>query len=98
MSEREYDSQGATAGFLTGLFAGGLIGAGVALLMAPRSGRRTRKRIRKAAVDLGDRAEERLERAGRDVRQVADEARRKAERSRDQVRRGVERGRKKLNL
>lgn len=99
MGERVYEEEdyGAVE-FLTGLIVGGLLGAGTALLLAPRSGRHTRRRIRRAAEDLGDRAEEGLQRAADDVRRVASDARRKAERSGEQVRRGVERGRERLNL
>lgn len=37
---------------------GGLVGAGVALLLAPASGRETRQRIRDLADDVKDRAED----------------------------------------
>lgn len=66
--------------FAAGVALGGLIGAGTALLLAPRSGRRTRRKIRHAAEDLGDRAEETLEHAAEDARRYAEEARRAAER------------------
>lgn len=98
MGEREYEEDLGAVEFLTGLIVGGLLGAGTALLIAPRSGRHTRRRIRRAAEDLGDRAEEGLQRAADDVRRVASDARRVAERSGEQVRRSVERSREKLNL
>lgn len=66
--------------FAAGVALGGLIGAGTALLLAPRSGRRTRRKIRHAAEDIGDRAEETLEHAAEDARRYAEEARRAAER------------------
>lgn len=68
------------AAFAAGVALGGLIGAGTALLLAPRSGRRTRRKLRHAAEDLGDRAEESLEHAAEDARRYAEEARRAAER------------------
>lgn len=68
--------------FAAGVALGGLIGAGTALLLAPRSGRRTRRKIRHAAEDIGDRAEETLEHAAEDARRYAEEARRAAERVR----------------
>jgi gas vesicle protein len=109
MSERGYDEDGGAVEFIAGIIVGGLIGAGTALLLAPRSGRHTRRRLRRAAEDLGDRAEEGLQRAADDVRRVAGDARRVAERSGDevkkrversgeQVRRGVRKGRERLNL
>jgi gas vesicle protein len=39
-------------GFVSGLLLGALIGAGIALLAAPEPGRKTRKRLRRAAVEL----------------------------------------------
>jgi gas vesicle protein len=39
---------------LVPLLAGGLVGAGVALLLAPKSGRELRKDIRDIAVSTGD--------------------------------------------
>jgi gas vesicle protein len=98
MSQHDYDEDNATVGFIAGMIVGGLFGAGLALLMAPRSGRQTRRKIRRAAEDIGDRAEQGIERAAADVRRVAGEARRAAERSGKQVRRSVERGRERLNL
>ncbi|MBN2100901.1 YtxH domain-containing protein [Candidatus Dojkabacteria bacterium] len=42
------------ASFLAGAVIGGVVGAGVALLFAPRSGEETRKIIKKKAEELGD--------------------------------------------
>lgn len=43
------------------LIVGGLLGAGVALLMAPQSGRRTRLKIRDKGMELRERAAETAE-------------------------------------
>jgi gas vesicle protein len=43
---------------LTGLFLGGLVGAGTILLLAPQPGARTRAEIRQGAVHLRDRTTE----------------------------------------
>src|SRR5512139_3707524 len=43
---------------VTGLLVGGLIGAGVALLMAPRSGEETRAEIRNKAMEYRDRTKD----------------------------------------
>ncbi len=43
---------------VTGLLVGGLIGAGVALLMAPRSGEETRAEIREKAMEYRDRTKD----------------------------------------
>jgi gas vesicle protein len=39
-------------------FIGGLVGAGVALLLAPRAGKETRERIKGLAEDVREKAEE----------------------------------------
>lgn len=43
---------------LFSFLAGGLIGAGVALLLAPQSGKKTRKQIREFADDVKEQASE----------------------------------------
>jgi gas vesicle protein len=67
--------------FLAGLIIGGLTGAAVALLMAPQSGEETRTMIRDRSIELKDRAVEygqdarsRAEKALEDARLRADEA------------------------
>lgn len=84
--------------FATGLVLGGLLGAGVALLVAPRSGERTRKKLRHAAEDLGDEAEEKVQHMAEDARRYAERARKKAERSGERVKDSVERGRERLKI
>ena len=72
-------------GFAAGLLLGGLAGALTMLLVAPQSGQRTRRQIRRKAVELRDqvadsaeeareKAEERLDDAFGRVRKVKDEA------------------------
>lgn len=56
-----YDESSQAFNFLTGLALGLVIGAGVALLAAPQSGRRTRKRIRRVASGARDTATEQFE-------------------------------------
>jgi len=43
-----------TSSILVALVVGGLVGAGIALLLAPQSGRRTRTQIADLAEDLKD--------------------------------------------
>jgi gas vesicle protein len=59
--------------FVSGLLLGAVIGAGVALLTAPDSGRRTRKRLRRAATDLKDSATHRLDDIADEVKGKVDE-------------------------
>jgi gas vesicle protein len=53
--------------FLSGLFLGGLAGAGAMLLLAPRSGKRTRARIQHQVEDLRDQVTEGMEDAEEEV-------------------------------
>ena len=52
--EDNHDTQ--VINFISGLLLGAVIGAGVALLAAPQSGRRTRRRIKRTALTLRDSA------------------------------------------
>ena len=56
------EGYGASSIFLSFLL-GGLMGAGVALLLAPKSGRETRQRIRDLADDVKVKAEDYVEQA-----------------------------------
>ncbi|HTR45213.1 MAG TPA: YtxH domain-containing protein [Thermodesulfovibrionales bacterium] len=49
-------THGTRRGSFAGLFLGGLVGAGVALVAAPRSGKETRQRINGFAEDVKGRA------------------------------------------
>lgn len=70
----EYDDDARLFNFLSGLICGAAIGAGVALIMAPDSGRKTRKRIHRAAEDLRENATDRWEDISDEVRDKVDEA------------------------
>ncbi len=70
----EYDDDARVFNFLSGLVAGAAIGAGVALLMAPTSGKKTRKRITRSAEDLKEKAADRWDELADDVRDRVDEA------------------------
>lgn len=50
------ENSGDLGSFLAGFVIGGLIGAGVALLMAPQSGEETRALIADKSIELRDRA------------------------------------------
>jgi gas vesicle protein len=87
-----YEDERAAFSFVTGMALGALVGAGVALLMAPQSGRRTRRQIVRTAEDWGESAGERLQDATDEVRRVAEDALKVAERSGGRIRDGVRRG------
>jgi gas vesicle protein len=70
----EYDHEAQVLNFLSGLVLGAVIGAGVAMLTAPQSGRRTRRRIRKVAGDIRHTATDRWDDLADDVKVRVDDA------------------------
>jgi len=70
----EYDHEARVTNFISGLVLGAIIGAGVAMLTAPQSGRRTRRRIRKTATSIRDNAGDRWEELADDVKVKVDDA------------------------
>lgn len=70
----EYDQETQVFNFVSGLLLGAVIGAGIALLAAPQSGRRTRRRIKKVAGDLKHTASDRWEELADDVKDKVDDA------------------------
>ena len=70
----EYDSDAQVLNFVSGLVLGAVIGAGIALLMAPEPGRKTRRRIQKGAEVLGTQATDRWDELADDVKERVDQA------------------------
>ncbi len=74
--EYEHEMQHATRSgmsVVTGLLVGGLIGAGVALLMAPRSGEETRAELRDKAMEYRDRTKDVVNETMSQAKSKADE-------------------------
>lgn len=64
MGHHDHDEEGYSAGsVLLSFLLGGLVGAGVALLLAPKSGQETRQRIRDFTEDVKERAGDYVEQA-----------------------------------
>ncbi|MEX0935993.1 MAG: YtxH domain-containing protein [Gemmatimonadota bacterium] len=70
----EYDDDARAFNFVAGLVCGAAIGAGIALVLAPDSGRKTRKRIHRAAGDLKETASDRWDELADEVRDRVDDA------------------------
>jgi gas vesicle protein len=83
----EHDSD--LGAFLAGFLFGGLVGAGVALLLAPQSGEETREMIRERGIELKARAEQTAE----DFRKRAEES---IKEGREQINEGVETARQRI--
>jgi gas vesicle protein len=83
MSEfyEEQDTGGGT--FLMGLLAGTLLGAGLGLLLAPKTGSDLRRQLRTRAGEWADTAEQTYRRASDTVGDLADRGRDLAERGRE---------------
>ncbi len=67
--------------FAAGMLIGALVGAGLALLLAPRSGEETRHALRRKARRLADEARERYEEAREQLRRGRERRRREHEES-----------------
>lgn len=77
-----------------GTFVWGLlIGAGAALLFAPKSGRETRRELTDSVTRLRDEAESRVREVQRTVTESVDDVRRQVEEGLDSARKAVESGR-----
>jgi len=70
----EYEDEEHVVSFMAGLLLGTIIGAGLALLMAPQPGRRTRKRIKRVATNLRENATDRFDELADEVKDKVDEA------------------------
>jgi gas vesicle protein len=79
-------------GFVLGLMAGTVVGAGLALLLAPRSAFELRDRAANSARALGKRASAGFDEASGRVGNAVDELARKGNRVRDDVAESVVRG------
>lgn len=72
--------------FFAGLIVGGLVGAAVALLLAPQSGEETRTVIKDRGIELKDRAVEYGQDAGSKAQRAFDDARQKADAAMEDLR------------
>ncbi len=70
----EYDDEARLFNFLAGLVCGAAIGAGIALVLAPGSGKKTRRRIHRVAGDLRETAADRWDEIAEEVRDRVEEA------------------------
>ena len=94
--------------FLTGFIIGGLVGAAVALIMAPQSGEETRAQIRQRSIEIRDqtatygedaqrRAEDAAAAARNRAEKLAAEARAKGEELAERGKGAVSEGRKQID-
>ena len=72
-----YDEDYSAVSFVSGLLLGVAVGAGLALLMAPQSGRRTRRALVRSMEDVADSATERWGDVSDEVRSAVRSSRKK---------------------
>jgi gas vesicle protein len=79
-------------GFLSGFFLGGLIGAGLALLLAPQRGEETREQLRERGIELRGRVDEMTARAREGAGGVVARGRGAVDEGRASVRQAIDEG------
>ncbi len=82
--------------FFTGFLIGGVVGAAVALMLAPQSGEETREMIRERGLELEGRAGEYASTARRRADELAEDARRRADEARQRGRMVLDEQRSRL--
>ncbi len=70
----DYDHEAHSLTFVSGFLLGAMLGAGIALLLAPEAGMKTRRRIRRVAGELRDSAGDHWEDLADDVKERVDDA------------------------
>jgi gas vesicle protein len=82
--------------FIGGFVIGGLVGAAVALILAPQSGAETRAQIREKGIELKDRAEDITEDTRRRVEEVSAETKKRTEDLRTSFQKALDETKKEL--
>src|SRR6266545_746490 len=86
-----YDNEGSGGGgFMMGLIAGTVLGAGLGMLLAPKAGSELRGAIGQQARNFGNKASEQYRRASESATGWADKGREFVNQARDAVSRGAE--------
>lgn len=88
-----YDTEGSGAGFVMGLLAGTVLGAGLGMLLAPKAGADLRGQIGEQAREFGNRASEQYRRAAQTATDWAERGREMVGQAREAASRGAEEAR-----
>ena len=89
---QEYAGNRHSNGFVYGLIAGGVIGAGLAIAFAPRLASELRQRVKQSAADLTNAASQKYQDVGARITGVVDGVTAKGQAMRDDVADAVGRG------
>ena len=94
MSEFDrYENEGSGNGFVMGLLAGTVLGAGLGMLLAPKAGSELRGTIGQQARNLGNKASEGYKRASESASGWAEKGREFVNQAREAVSRGADEAR-----
>jgi gas vesicle protein len=88
-----YDNEGGGSGFMMGLLAGTVLGAGLGMLLAPKAGSELRGAIGEQARTLGNKASEQYRRASDSAGTWAEKGREFVSQAREAVSRGADEAR-----
>jgi len=88
-----YDNEGGGGGFVMGLIAGTVLGAGLGMLLAPKAGSELRGAIGEQARNFGNKASEQYRRATDSASTWAEKGREFVNQAREAVSRGAEEAR-----
>lgn len=81
-----------TNSVLLAFFLGGVVGAGVALLMAPKSGQETREQIKKLADEVKEKAESYMEEAKHKASNVVEKGKELLEKEKNVISAAIDAG------
>lgn len=97
MSYEELDNRHGGASFLVGFIAGSVLGAGLALMFAPKPGAETRREVADRAQQLSKRAADEYDTASKRVTHLAERGRDAYRSAADRARDLAERGRQEAD-
>ena len=89
----QYDNEGGGGGFIMGLMAGVALGAGLGMLLAPKTGTELRGQVAEQARTFGTKASEQYRRAGETASAWAERGREAVNQAREAAQRGAEEAR-----
>ena len=92
MKREEEDLYDARCSWLLSFILGGLVGAGIALLMAPKAGKETREQVKGLAVDAREKAGEYYEQAREKVQTAVEKGKEVVEAKKAELEAAVEKG------
>lgn len=73
-NEYDYEAGGSGSGFMVGLLTGTVLGAGLGMLFAPKSGSELRGKISESASHVGEKGREMVDRARDEARRLGEKA------------------------